>query len=74
MHRLVKITRDDDGEEIMSPTWCLVEVSQGEHALCTGVFFGSGESAAEFETKTVERGVPCPKCRAIIQAHKAIKL
>lgn len=73
-HILVKITVDDDGVPIENPVWHLVATRQGNHALCTGEFFGGGESMCEFELREVERGIPCPNCAEIIKAHKAIKL
>lgn len=73
-HILVKILVDDDGETVDHPVWHLMETDQGYHALCTGEYVGGGESACEFETKEVFRGVECPKCREILKRHKAIKL
>jgi len=74
---LVKIIRDDDGFLIDNPVWHLVDPANllGKATLCTGEFFGSGESAVEFETKTVSRGgVECESCRQKILTYKLVKL
>jgi len=75
-HVILKILVDDDGEKIEKPVWHLLEVDGGgDHALCTGEFVGSGESACEYTTKEVSRGgITCPSCLAILRRHKAIKL
>lgn len=77
MNILVKIIRDDDGEYVELPVWHLVDpgCDLGSAALCTGEFFGGGESAVEFETKQVRRGgITCPDCLRKLRAYKAVKL
>ena len=74
-HTLVRILIDDDGLDVDSPQWHLLETDGGgPHALCTGEFVGEGESGCVFETNEVQRGVPCARCRAIIKRHKVIAL
>ena len=51
---LVRIIRDDDGDlKSDHQDWHLVDPGnpQGDATLCTGEFFGGGESACEFVTK-----------------------
>lgn len=77
MNVLVKITRDDDGVCIDNPVWHLADPANdmGSAALCSGEFFGEGESAVEFELKTVKRGgITCDRCMRKIAIYKAIKL
>ena len=78
MNTLVKIIRDDNGWETEHPVWHLVDPrgEQGDMVLCTGEFFGHGESlTVEFETKKVQRGgVECARCAEIVKIYKAVKL
>ena len=74
-HVLVKIFFDDDGFEESAPVWHLYETDGGgNHALCTGEYLGVGESDCVYETKEVQRGVECERCREILKRHKAIRL
>ena len=78
MHSLVQITHDDDGElKSDYHVWHLVDPgnSQGNAALCTQEFFGSGESACKFKAKVIARGgITCADCLRIIKIYKAIRL
>ena len=75
MNHLVKITIDDDGAEKLDAKWCYISELSGHHTLCTGEFFGYGESGCVFETKAVKKGgITCPVCLEIIRHHKSIKL
>jgi len=77
MNVLVKIIRDEDRNLTLNDSWHLVDPCnfQGSAALCTGEFFGGGESIAEFEMKEVSRGgITCPKCIQILKIYKAVKL
>lgn len=78
MNRLVRITVNDDGDaQDTGHLWHLVDPAngQGDAALCTGEFFGHGESRCEYEIKTAARGgITCPECLAILRLHKAVKL
>ena len=76
-HKLVKILSSDDGEprDKHLQYWHWILTDTGNHTLCEGEFFGYGESACEYEIKTVKRGgITCPKCLEIIKEIKAIKL
>lgn len=78
MNDLVRIIKDDDGEEKRDcHVWHLVDPCnrQGPAALCTQEFFGLGESGVEFEKKSVKRGgVTCPQCLERIRIYKAVPL
>lgn len=78
MNQLVQILIDDDGNEPTNPYyWHLSDPCnpQGAATLCTGEFYGSGESVCVYETKEVLRGgITCPKCEETIKAYKAVKL
>lgn len=78
VNHLVKILADDDGFEVIDPVWCLVSPfhALGEVTLCTGEYFGQGESAdVLYETKRVARGgITCPECLKAIKSIKAIRL
>ncbi len=77
MNHLVKITVNDDGDETLDTSWHLVDPTnrQGDATFCTQEFFGIGESACKFETKTVNRGgITCPACLIKIRTIKAIKI
>lgn len=76
-NNLVKIIRDDDGNLTDNDTWHLVDPAEpcGPCALCTGEFFGPGESDVEYSIKTVERGgVTCTRCMKMLRIYKAVKL
>lgn len=71
--KVVKITRDEDGEKIDHPKWCWFYNTGGsDNTLCTGQVFGYGEGSAEYKMK--EGKITCPDCIAIIREIKAIKL
>ena len=78
MHKLVMITKNDDGEVVPldERKWCLCVDKMGSPmALCTVEVFGYGEGDAVGQTKTVTRGgITCPQCREEIKAIKALRL
>lgn len=77
MNNLVKIIRDDDGVLIDNPVWHLVDPANnlGNATLCTGEFFGYGESSVEFELKMVDHGgIECENCLKKIFIYKSVKL
>jgi hypothetical protein len=77
MNNLVKIIADDDGELTNNEDWHLVDPgnAQGNAALCTGEFFGGGESTVRFEMRTVQRGgVTCRTCLDLVKIYKAVRL
>lgn len=78
MNHLVKILTDDSGEprEKKFQTWCLIVYENGTNrAFCSGEAFGGGDSACDYERKTVKRGgITCEKCIDRIKEIKAIKL
>lgn len=71
---LVRILTDEDGDRVRPRRWHYVHVICGSNAaLCTGEYFGVGESSATFKTK--DRGkITCEECRKIIKEMKAIRL
>jgi len=75
-HTLVKILTDDDGMKIKKPVWHLsMHMGGGEQAMCTGEYYGFGESAVTYDTKGKEKGgITCPECLTIIKIIKNIKL
>ena len=76
-NQLVKLITNDDGAVIDTPYWHLVSpVFQADPSLlCTGEFFGEGQSGCEYEEKTVIKGgVTCPQCLRIIKEIKSVKL
>ena len=77
MNQLVKILSSDDSEEREKEeqVWCLVVSWTGNQTFCQGEYFGFGESACKFETKTVARGgITCKRCIEKIKEIKKIKL
>lgn len=77
MNKLVKILYDDDGEKIENPVWHLVNPANwmGPCTLCSGEYFGYGESAVVYEEKEVCRGgIECKVCLAHIRLLKEIRL
>ena len=75
-HTLVQIIIDDDLQETNNLDWHLVDPGNpcGTAALCTGEFFGDGESAVSYKTKTVKRGgITCKKCMDVLLSYKAIR-
>ncbi len=76
MNELVMITVDEDGSEVESPKWCLVDSAKGDPVtFCDGQFFGEGQGCAEFKLKEVKRGgITCPHCLKKIKAIKAVRL
>ncbi len=76
-YQAVKIISNDDGEEVDEPKWHLgVDYIGGAHStLCTGEFYGFGESNVVFETKKIHKGlIDCPACVTIITEMKRISL
>jgi len=73
-NRIVKITRDDNGERKLYAKWCLIDPCnpQGQATLCTKEFFGEGESSCEYETRI--GNITCPMCIEYIRSYKKIKL
>ena len=76
MHSLIKIIRNDDGDIIDNPKWCLtMATGEAPRTLCTGEAFGYGESRAEFEHKIVKRGgITCRQCMNELLSYKSVKL
>ena len=77
MPYLVKIFKDDNGEEVSVEyqVWHLIYNLNGNQTFCGGEYFGCGESAVVFKTKFVKRGgITCKKCLEKIKEIKAIKL
>lgn len=75
MNTLVKILADDNGEVIENPKWCFSVHWSGNQALCSGQFYGYGESGAEYEIKSTKKGgITCTDCLEKIKQIKAIKL
>jgi len=76
-HELVKVLIDDDLEEIENPVWHLVDPTNagGPATLCSGEFFGYGESQVEYELKVVARGgITCGWCMRDLKTLKSIRL
>ncbi len=77
MNQLVKLLSTDDGDENIDPKWCLIDPGNfmGQATLCTGEFFGQGESACRYELKEAERGgITCGKCLELLKIYKAVRL
>ena len=77
MNKLVKILYDDDGEKIENPVWHLVDPANllGPSALCSGEYFGYGESSVVYEEKEVVRGgIECRACIDKIKLIKSVRL
>lgn len=75
-HELVMLLTDEDEIAYDEPVWCLVSGHGSDPArMCTNEYFGYGQGAATYETKTVKRGgITCERCLVIVREHKAIKL
>lgn len=73
---LVKITVHDDGVKEQKPKWCLaIHKAGGWQTLCTGEFYGIGESSCKYlEKKSAKGGITCQSCLDEIKFFKAIKL
>lgn len=70
--RVVKITRNDDGDKVESPKWCYVaDWGDADRTLCTGEAFGIGEGTAEYEER--DGKITCPSCIRIIKEIKKAK-
>jgi hypothetical protein len=70
----VKIKVNDDGERQFRPKWhyAVTYDGTGNHALCTGEYFGLGESACVYD---FSRGrITCSDCIEIIKKIKSIRL
>ena len=76
MNNLVRITKDNDGVEQDKKDWHISTCgSGGKMVLCSGEFFGYGESRSTYETKKVLRGgITCKNCLDIVKEFKKIKL
>lgn len=78
MNYLVKILADEDGLQIESPLWHIIDPAIGDGAarvLCSGEVFGHAEGRAVAETKTVRRGgITCPSCIERLRAYKSVRL
>lgn len=63
-HELVLMLTDDDGEAYDEPVWHIIDEYNTDPAtLCSGEYFGVGQSNCEYKLKTVSRGgVTCKKC------------
>lgn len=78
MHAVVHISKDDDG--LVKPDgdkWHLVDPGnkQGDAALCTGEFFGVGESRCEYEVAyRAKGGITCLQCLEKLKEYKAVRL
>jgi hypothetical protein len=77
VNNLVRITVNDDGDDVFKPKWCIFGLVYNDAArtLCTGEVFGYGEGEAVYTTKEVVRGgITCPNCITIIKTIKSVKL
>lgn len=82
MHTVVKITAYDtkssgsDEVDYEDPVWHAVSANHGDmQILCSGLFFGMGNSDIEYQLKERKRGgITCYKCLRLIKAYKAVKL
>ena len=78
MNQLVRVITNDDGDEPIHPNdWHFVDIAnfQGDAVLCTGEYFGIGESNVVYETKELLRGgITCKKCLEAIKLYKSVKL
>ncbi len=73
MNHCVKITRDDDGNKILYAKWCyVIQKAGGSMALCSGQFFGMGESSCEYKERSGK--ITCPDCIEEIKRYQRIKL
>lgn len=76
MNRLVKIFTDEDGYEIDDPEWCLVgpSCSDGDMALCSGQYFGFGDSTVKYSERTREtKGITCISCLEKLRVLRGVK-
>lgn len=76
-HEIIKMLTDDDGYKYYNTYWHLGNGSDstGKSILCTGEYYGFGESAATFKSRLVDKGgITCPDCLASIKYFKSIKL
>lgn len=77
-HIIVKFSSDDDGYEVEKDeqVWHLsASEAGGNMSVCTGEFYGYGESGIKFKTKEVKRGgITCEKCLSYVKFFKSIKL
>lgn len=77
MNNLVMLLSDDDTDLYENPVWCLVDPANagGPATLCTGEYFGLGESFCTYKRKSVKKGgITCPRCIAALKAYKSIRL
>jgi hypothetical protein len=77
-HKIVKLTMDDDRVEIPKEeqVWHLGTTATGDPiVLCSGEFYGEGQSSCEFKEKVVEYGgITCKNCLELLKEYKSIKL
>ncbi len=76
MNKLVKLLTNDDGQK-QEPLWHLIDPANetGPSTLCSGEFFGYGESSCTYELKSVKRGgITCLKCTGKLKTYKAVRL
>jgi hypothetical protein len=74
---IVRITIDDDGEEVFKKRWCLTwNFGDAQRTLCSGEAVGEGESGCVYDEKFEPDGkkITCAKCREMIKWIKSIKL
>jgi len=76
MHELVKLLTDDDREVYHNPQWHIIDDFGSDPAtLCTGEYFGEGQSECTYELKVVKRGgVTCQACLAKAKWLKSFRL
>lgn len=73
MPLVVKILVSEDGEKIPYAKWCLSwNKAGGRMTLCTGQFYGMGESSCKYKEKHGK--ITCPECIEEIKMFKSIKL
>ena len=75
-HELVKILSDDDDEPYENPVWHIIDLWNTDPAtLCSGEYFGEGQSGCRYELKMRARGgVTCEECLRKARWLKSYKL
>lgn len=78
MNKLIKLTVNEDGEEVKDSPWHLVDPSPGDasdRVFCSGECFGEGEGAARGTTKTViQGGITCGPCLDKLKEYKKVRI
>jgi hypothetical protein len=76
MHKIVKITANEDGDPVEIPKWHLAVIMGGGWVVfCTNEVFGEGEGSAKYKEKSVKRGgITCKDCLGYIKEIKSVKL